>query len=409
MMFRSSVVALVVALTWLTASGRIFAQAEAPPDPKAGQKVEWEGWSFNWSVRTREGLVLTNVYYRGHKVLHFAGIMELFTVYDQGSPRPLDINDGGLGARKLAIIPGVDCSSGEWCKVFEANGKPMDKTAKAEVMLHEEKSGPNYLGVFGRTPGKTLVLWMASRFVGGDDGYTFIVRWKFRDDGTLIPEVGATGVPQHLKTGLDTSPTGAFIGLRNKTTKVFAPSHVHNYLYRLDFAVDGEENTVEEFNWEKEKEPGKDHIAKCTWTPLLKETGRPLNPETFRSWRVVNRQSKNALGHMRSYHLIPGNKGIFRGGVKSEPVTQSDLWVTLAKANEFPRSSLDSRNSMEAVPKYADGESVADKAVVVWYWLGSHHFPRSEDWLHQPVIWQSFELMPRDFLDGSPLQPPVKN
>src|SRR5205085_1226482 len=112
-----------------------------------------------------------------------------------------------------------------------------------------------------------------------------------------IPEVGATGVPQHLATG-DTSPFGTFIGHNNKKEKVFAPSHVHNFLYRLDFAVDGEENTVEEFNWEKDAtKPGK---ARCTWTPILKETGRPCNAETFRSWRVVNYQSKNALGHPRS-------------------------------------------------------------------------------------------------------------
>jgi len=410
-MVRLAFLALPALVFTIVSANPLLAQAEAPPDPKVGRKVEWEGWSFNWSVRVREGLVLTDVHYRGRKVLKFAGLMELFTVYDQGSPRPLDINDGGLGARKLTIVPGLDCSSGESCKVFSANGKDVKNNEPVQVMMHEEKTGPNYLGVFGRAPGKTLVLWMASRFVGGNDGYTFIVRWKFRDDGTLIPEVGATGVPQHLKTG-DTSPTGAFIGLKGKE-KVFAPSHVHNYLYRLDFAVDGDKNLVEEFNWEKEKEPSKDHIAKCTWTPLLKETGRTCNQETFRSWRVVNRQSKNFLGHPRSYHLIPGNTGVFRGGGTkfqggAEAATQADLWVTLSKPNEFPRSKADARNSLEAIPKYVDGESVENKELVVWYWLGSHHFPRSEDWVHQPVIWQSFQLMPRDFLDGSPLLP-VKN
>ena len=46
--------------------------------------------------------------------------------------------------------------------------------------------------------------------------------------------------------------------------------------------------------------------------------------------------------------------------------------------------------------------------MVLWYWLSLHHFPRSEDWLHQPMIWKSFELMPRDFLDESPLKPEKK-
>jgi primary-amine oxidase len=371
------------------------------PAPKDQRRVKWEGWDFTWEVRPTEGLVLNDVSYRGRRVLKYAGIAELFTAYDQGQPRPLDLGQNGLGEPRMPIKPGLDCSSGEWCKVFDAEGKEAAKGAAPMVMMHEERTGPNYLGQFGRAPGKTLVLWSAGRFSGGQDGYTFVVRWKFRDDGTLIPEVGATGVPQHLGTG-DSSPTGAFIGWSARKEKTFAPSHVHSFLYRLDFDVDGEENTVEEFNCAKDKaDPNK---MLCSWTPIVKETGRPSNPETFRSWRVVNYKSRNALGHPRSYQLLPGSTGIFRGA-GGEKATHADLWVTLYKANEFPRSAEDPRAAVEALPAYADGESVENKNVVLWYWLCFHHFPRSEDWLHQPMVWKSFEIMPRDFLDASPLQP----
>ena len=37
-----------------------------------------------------------------------------------------------------------------------------------------------------------------------------------------------------------------------------------------------------------------------------------------------------------------------------------------------------------------------------------NHFPRSEDWMHQPMIRKSFEVMLRDFLDESPLKPDKK-
>jgi primary-amine oxidase len=396
----------LAALALLAASGG-RAGSDKRQDPPAATRsgapghVEWQGWSFNWSLRRVEGLVLTDVHFRGRKVLKYAGIAELFTVYDQGSPRPVDFDQNGLGDALAPIVRGVDCSSGEWCKVFDAEGKEVVKGAIPMMMMHEERTGPNYLGQFGRAPGKTLVLWSAGRFPGPPDGYTFIVRWKFRDDGTLIPEVGATGVPQHTAKG-DTSPTGAFIGLRGRNEKVLAPSHTHNFLYRLDFDIDGEENTVEEFNWVKDQaDPAK---ARCSWTPILKETGRTCNPETFRSWRVVNYKSRNALGHPRSYQLLPSNAGIFRGQV-DEAATHADLWVTLFKPNEFPRSSTDPRSALEALPQYTDGEPVNNRDVVLWHWVSFHHFPRSEDWLHQPVIWRSFELMPRDFLDGSPLEP----
>jgi primary-amine oxidase len=379
---------------------------EAAPAGSDGRKVDWHGWTFTWSLRRVEGLVLNDVYYRGRKVLKYAGLAELLTAYDQGQPRPLDLSQNGLGEPQLPIVPGLDCSSGEWCKVFDAQGKDATKGAVPMVMMHEERTGPNYLGQFGRAPGKTLVLWSAGRFSGGEDGYTFLVRWKFRDDGTLVPEVGATGVPQHMSTG-NTSPTGAFIGLgpAPRKQKLFAPSHVHCFLYRLDFDVDGEANTVEEFNWEKGKTKDS-RKAHCSWTPIRKETGRPCAPETFRSWRVVNYKSKNALGHPRSYHLIPANTGIFRGHNEGgEKATHSDLWVTRYKAKEWPRSPADPRTALEALPGYVNGESVENTDVVLWYWLCFHHFPRSEDWVHQPVMWKSFELMPRDFLDTSPLKP----
>jgi primary-amine oxidase len=375
---------------------------DEPPADVDGRNVDWEGWKFSWAVRPIEGLVLTDVSFRGRQILKYAGIAELFTPYDQGNPRPLDLLQNGLGEPRLPVVPGVDCSSGEWCKVFDVKGRQPSKGAPALVMMHEERTGPNYLGQLGRVGGKTLVLWSAGRFAGGQDGYTFVVRWKFRDDGTLIPEVGATGVPQHLSTG-DSSPFGSFIGLGEKKQKVFAPSHVHNFLYRLDFAIDGEKNAVEEFNWERDKaNPGK---ASCSWTPITKETGRPCSAETFRSWRVVNHQSKNSLGHARSYQLLPGSAGIFRGNdSEKEKSTHADFWVTRYKPNEMPRTDKDGRTSIEALAKYADGESLENQAVVVWYWLCVHHLPRSEDWQLQPMLWRSFELMPRDFLDASPLR-----
>ncbi len=399
----SAIVFATIALLALFTGHADSQKKESRPALKDGRKVEWEGWTFNWSVRRVEGLMLTDVHFRGRKILNSAGLVEIFTPYDQGEPRPVDLSQNGLGEPATPIVPGTDCSSGEWCKVFDAEGKEVTRETTAAVMMHEERTGPNYLGQFGRAPGKTLVLWSAGRFTGDVDGYTFVIRWKFRDDGTLLPEIGATGVPQHLKTG-DSSSTGALIGLNDKKEKVFAPSHIHSFLYRLDFALDGEKNTVEEFNCTKDKtDPAK---ANCSWTPIVKETGRSCNPATFRSWRVVNKQSKNALGHPRSYQLLPGSSGVFRGNDSDEEkATHSDLWVTLYKPKELPRSATDTRTAMEALATYANGESVDNKHVVLWYWLCFHHFPRSEDWQHQPMVWRNFELMPRDFLDSSPLKP----
>src|SRR5207245_630017 len=141
--------------------------------------------------------------------------------------------------------------------------------------------------------------------------------------------------------------------------------------------------------------------ATHSWTPILVESARPGNAASFRSWRVVNRASKNALGLPRSYELIPGGNGIFRGG-SAEAFAQSELWVTRYHPQEYAQQQRPLRT---ALPSYLNDESVDGQDVVVWYVVHVHHIPRTEDWPAMPVEWVGFRLKPRDFLDTSPVQP----
>ncbi len=230
-------------------------------------------------------------------------------------------------------------------------------------------------------------------------GYFYINRWRFRDDGCLMPEIGFTGPLQHTGRG-DASPYGSLVGKSGNGDKVFAPSHVHNIYYCLDFDIDGPEpNVVEEFNYQQDK-PGS-LSATHNWTAILRESARAGNAARFRSWRVVNPASRNALGLPRSYELLPGGNGIFRGGW-AETFAQAELWVT----RYHPREYREERRPLKtALPSYLNDESVIGQDVVVWYALHVHHLPRTEDWPAMPVAWVGLQLKPRDFLDTSPVQP----
>ena len=252
-------------------------------------------------------------------------------------------------------------------------------------MIHEEAPSLVYLGGEGRAHAKMLILWSA--YALGD--YTYIVRWRFGEDGSIMPQVGLTGKLSH------------FGGDASNSTEVGAPEralgHVHNIYFCLNFNIDGDKNTVEEFNYIPS---GRMHEqATATWTPIRQETSRSLRPENFRSWRVVNYASKNRLGHPRSYELIPGGTGIFRGAT-NEPFAQADLFITKYKQSEVPGEPLLS----ESLVSYVNGENIADSDVVLWYMLSVHHQPRTEDWSAMPVHWCGFELMERDGLDGSPVK-----
>jgi primary-amine oxidase len=360
---------------------------EGGPVIKDGRHVSWEGWQFTWSIHPRNGLVLENVSFQKRSVLKYAGLAEIFVPYNRGSPRPHDFG-GGIASRLVPLIPGKDCvpAAGS-CLAWNAQGKAEGRRV---VMMHEEATGLSYLGNLGRAYGKTLVLWCAYNL----SGYYYVSRWHFREDGCLTPEIGLTGPLQHLGKG-SSSAYGSLVG----KNKLFAPSHVHNIYYCLDFDIDGaDNNVVEELNYKQDR-PGSPS-GKHTWTVLKKETARSASAENFRCWRVVNPASKNALGLPRSYELVPGGNGIYRGSA-DEKFAQAELWVTRHHPREHPN---DRRPLSTILPSYLNDEAIDGANVVLWYVLHLHHVPRTEDWPGMRIEWAGFTLRPRDFLDASPVR-----
>lgn len=364
---------------------------EAPPKPGAGTLVEWEGWNFRWSVRPREGLVLNEISFRGRKVMKHAALAEIFVPYDPGQPRPEDSLDG-MGINLQPLIPGKDCIPGTACAMYDVNGKP---DGVRYVAMHEESTGLIYMGPGGRAYGKMLVLWCATQL--GE--YVYLVKWRFRDDGCIMPQIGLTGKLNH--TGDRPLPGQGSI-VQREPAVVWAPSHVHSFYFRLDMDIDGPANDrVEELNHTQD-EPGKSQASHDAWTELPRETVRTGSGASFRSWRVMDSQSNNVLGHPRSYEIVPsGGQG---RGASNEAFAQGQLYALRYKPQEFPLSSVDGREMKRALPSYMTAETLTDSDVVLYYVMQEHHLPRSEDWPLMPVQWAGFTMMPRDFLDASPLK-----
>jgi primary-amine oxidase len=362
--------------------------AQAEPAKPAGL-VEWEGWKFHWHVRQREGLALTDVSFYGKSVLKYAGLAEIFVPYNIGQPRFYDVVENPLGKNMILLKPGRDCLPGGVCRGFSAQGQPEDQNPV--VMLHDEQPSLIYLTRTSRAHGKMLTLWSAYQL----GNYTYILQWRFRSDGCLMPQIGMTG------------SLNSFGGSELTSSNVGAPkralAHTHNFVFCLDFDIDGPANSVEEFEYKATSELRT--VFHTQWRPIETETVRAVAPEQFRSWRVVNRASKNKHGNPRSYELVPGGTGIFRGrigsdGKGSEKFAFGDFWVTRSHPGEVPNL----RPLSQALPSYLNEESVVDEDVAVWYMVSAHHQPRSEDYRPMPVEWVGFKLQPRDFLDNSPLK-----
>ena len=67
-------------------------------------------------------------------------------------------------------------------------------------------------------------------------------------------------------------------------------------------------------------------------------------------------------------------------------------------------SRVDAMPSLLAINKYLSNEPIVNEDIVAWYRVSFMHLARSEDWPAQPIVWKGFDLMPRDFLDASPLK-----
>jgi primary-amine oxidase len=370
---------LPVLLAVLAVAGAVRGQEKLA----GGYPVKWEGWSFKWQILPRQGVVLTDVRFQGKSVLKYAAVAEVFVPYHPGWPRVQDQREHPFGENLVPLRPGIDCLPGGTCRAYGTDGNPV--TRNAAVMIHEDGPAPVYIGAEGRVRMKMLTVWSAYSL----GGYVYIVQWRFREDGCIMPQVGLTGELVHFGGGRD---TGTDVGALER-----AVAHVHNIFFCLDFDVDGPLNTVEEFNYAvTDEEAGK---ATGTWTAIEKEGGRELKPEAFRSWRVVNPGSRNRHGSPRSYELVPGGTGIYRGS-KKEAFAQYDLWVTKYKPDEVPGEKL----LADGLPAYADGEDVRREDVVLWYMLSVHHQPRAEEWPTMPAEWCGFKIAPRDFLDSSPVR-----
>jgi primary-amine oxidase len=182
--------------------------------------------------------------------------------------------------------------------------------------------------------------------------------------------------------------------------------HQHFFNVRLDMAVDGDSNAVEEL----EAVPGPNGGV-VTQTTLLEDTAsarRSCLPARGRCWRIVNRTRPRVLGRHPGYRLEPGGNVDALAGPEASAragFARHHLWVTPYRreqryaAGEWPNLS----GPDEGLPAYAAAaESVVDRDIVVWYTFGSNHLPRPEDWPVMPVERIGFMLKPDGFFDRNP-------
>ena len=407
-------------------------QPEGPSFAVDGHEVRWQKWRFRVGFTPREGLVLHTVRYtdgdRERSILHRASLSEMVVPY--GDPAPVhrrknafDAGEYNIGTLANPLELGCDCL-GEiryLDGVINDGGGPV--TITNAVCLHEEDHGLLWKHTDFRT-GKTEVRRsrrLVVSFIATVGNYEYGFFWYLYQDGTIDFEVKLTGI---MSTGAVPPGTTPTHGQLLNADGLYAPIHQHWFNMRLDFDVDGAENSVYEVDTETDP-PGPDNPlgngfrTRDRLLPTELAAQRRVSLDRARLWKVVNPHVRNAVGEPTAYVIKPHGTTVpfvqpDAAILRRAGFMQHHLWVTPYAEEERHAAGRypNQHQGGEGLPRWtAADRSVTDTDVVVWYTFGSHHAARLEDWPVMPVQYVGFSLQPFGFFDRSPALdvPPPSN
>ncbi|MFI1259076.1 primary-amine oxidase [Streptomyces netropsis] len=399
-------------------------QPDGPSFTLDGPQLSWQNWRIRVSFNAREGLVLHQVAYwdgcRARPVLHRASLAEMAVAYGAAEESLnwvafLDAGEYGLGRNANALRLGCDCL-GEirYLDAILADDLGNPYTLPNAICIHEEDHGLlwRHSGARQRMPvesrrDRRLVV----SFIATVGNYDYGFYWYFHQDGSIAFEAKSTGIPQTSAVAPGAgSPHGSEVA-----PGLIAPYHQHLFCVRLDVAIDGLANSVEEVDIAPVP-PGSENPkgnAFTTRTTVLADPasgGRVADTAVGRRWRIVNPSSLNRMGKPVAYTLVPQPGPVLLAQPGSEVARRMafgsrHLWVTRYRPDRrYPAGDYPNQHPGGAgVPQWTTGgESLENTELTLWHTFGPTHIPRLEDWPVMPVETSGFSLKPTGFFDRNP-------
>ena len=389
-----------------------------------GNHVEWEKWSLNVGFDAREGVVLHNIAFqdgdRLRPIINRASIAEMVVPY--GDPSPIrswqnyfDTGEYLVGQYANSLELGCDCLGDITYLspvVSDAFGNPRE--IRNGICMHEEdwgilsKHSDMYTGINYTRRNRRLVISFFTTIGNYDYGFY----WYLYLDGTIEFEAKATGV-----VFTSAFPKGGSDNISQLAPGLGAPFHQHIFSARLDMAVDGFTNRVEEEDVVRQamgegNERGNAFSRRRTLLTRESEGVREADARAGRTWIISNPESRNRLGEPVGYKLHSQNQPTLLADPGSSIARRAafatkDLWVTryAGDSERYPTGDFVNQHSGGAgLPAYvAQDRGIDGQDIVVWHTFGLTHFPRVEDWPIMPVDTVGFKLRPEGFFDRSPV------
>jgi len=397
-------------------------QPEGPSFTLDDNLLRWENWSLRLGYDMREGLVLHRIDVRDgdrvRPVVYRASVAEMMVPYADPGPirfwqNYFDTGEYQLGRLANSLELGCDCL-GEItyvdAVVTDGAGDPM--TITNAICIHEEDVGVLWKHTDpanGSRQTRRQRRLVISFFVTvGNYDYGFY--WYLYLDGTIELECKATGIVFTAHYDERIAPYASEVA-----PGVAAPYHQHLFNVRLDMAVDGDVNAVDEVEvapmpMGQDNPHGNAFRRSARRLSAESEAVRMAAPDRGRVWHIVNPLERNRLGEPTAYVLTPQGLPVLQAAAGSAihgraTFATKHLWVTRFDASErYPAGDLVNQSPPgEGLPAYTAADRDIDGAdIVVWHTFGLTHFPRPEDWPIMPVDTCGFTLKPSGFFDRNP-------
>ena len=342
-------------------------QPEGPSFQVEGRVVRWQNWSLVVGFNAREGLTLHDIRYndggKERSILYRASLTEMVVPYGDPSAtqfrkNAFDVGEYGMGMCANSLELGCDCLG--LIHYFDADlttsrGEPL--TIKNAICMHEEDYGILWKHTDRRLP-ETPEVRRSRRLVISSvstvENYEYGFFWHLYQDGNIQLELKLTGILSlgTLQPG-ETSKYGAMIA-----PQLYAPVHQHFFNVRLDFAVDGTNNSGSPVGYK--------------FMPM--DNSFPMaQPSAW--WR-------KRAGFV-DYHVW---------------VTPFDETEQFA-AGDYPNQS----QGGDGLTKWTEQDRpIENTDLVFWYTFGHTHIPRPEDYPVMPTAYIGFLLKPNGFFTMNP-------
>ncbi len=345
-------------------------------------------WQMCWESRKRENIVLSEVSFQppsAESIPIFSSLRlsQLHVAYDDANVTYNDITQFGLGAGYMSTLDENDCPAGE---LINVQGRP--------GLCKMINIGDDFYRTTQESrAGSSLTLFSVSQ-VGS---YAYLVTWKFFDDGSVQPSIGAAGALQR-SDDWPQSPFGRELsGVPDKSWL----SHTHNYYWRIDFDLgeSGTDDLVSEVSFPLDAEGRRSRKE----TVFTEETARKILPEEMLSWQISSINTDSRLG-AASYEITPRHYGHKLVRSITEPFTDFDFFVTRQKDCErfVSENAKFNPNCDENILQFVDNESLLNEDIVVWHRVAFHHVPRNEDRQTMHSHWDGFVMQARNLSASTP-------